>query len=231
MKPLRIGDITVALPVVLAPLAGYSDLVYRRICRQMGCGYCTAEMVLDRCVTMPHRRQPAILATAEDDHPLAGQLIGNDPAELARAGEALCRRRFDVVDLNFACPVNKAMKRNRGGRLMNQPALAVEIVRAVVEACDRPVTLKVRQKFANDDSEEDFWRIAEGAYRAGAAAVTVHARSVRQKYTGQADWDFLKRVKDAFPDWVVIGSGDVWTPSDALEMLRSTGVDAAAVAL
>ena len=233
IKPFRIGDVAIGLPVVLAPLAGYSDLAFRTICRQMGCDYCTAEMVLDRCVTMRSKQRPAILATGDGDHPVGGQLIGNDPAEMSRAGESLCRRGFDVVDLNFACPVNKAMKRSRGGRLMNQPDLTVEIVRAVVAACDRPVTLKVRQKFFDEpglDSEEHFWKIAAGARQAGAAGITVHARSVEQKYTGQADWDFLRRVKARFPDWVVIGSGDVWTPHDALRMLSETGVDAAAVA-
>jgi tRNA-dihydrouridine synthase B len=199
----------------------------------MGCEYCTAEMVLDRCVTMRSKRTPAILATSPGDHPVAGQLIGNDPAEMARAGTALCQRGFDVIDLNFACPVNKAMKRSRGGRIMNQPDLAIEIVRAVVAACDRPVTLKVRQKFLDEPGrggEESFWQIAEGAYRAGAGGITVHARSVWQKYTGLADWGFLKRVKAAFPSWTVIGSGDVWTAHDALGMLGETGVDAVAVA-
>lgn len=230
IKPFRIGSLTIDLPVVLAPLAGYSDRAFRCLCRRMGCEYCTSEMVLDRCVTARSRRLPAILAMCDEDHPVGGQLIGNDPATMAKAARSLCERGFDVVDLNFACPVNKAMKRSRGGRMMNTPALVVEIVRAVVAASDRPVTLKVRQKFADADTEENFWQLASGARQAGAKAIIVHARSVEQKYTGRADWNFLKRVKEKFPGWTVIGSGDVLTPADALRMLSETGVDAAAVA-
>ncbi len=187
-------------------------------------------MVLDRCVTVKSRRLPAILAMCEGDHPVGGQLIGNDPATMATAARSLCERGFDVVDLNFACPVNKAMKRSRGGRMMAEPRAVVEIVKAVVAASDRPVTLKVRQKFADADSEENFWHLADGAQQAGAAAITVHARSVEQKYTGAADWDFLRRVKEKFPDWTIIGSGDVLSPADSLRMLAETGVDAAVVA-
>lgn len=230
IKPFRIGDLRISLPVVLAPLAGYSDRAFRCLCRQMGCGYCTSEMVLDRCVTVRSRRLPTILAMCESDHPVGGQLIGNDPETMATAARTLCEKGFDVVDLNFACPVNKAMKRSRGGRMMDKPREVVEIVRAVVAASDRPVTLKVRQKFADADGEENFWHLAQGARDAGAAAITVHARSVEQKYMGEADWDFLKRVKEKFLDWTVIGSGDVLSPAAALRMLGETGVDAAAVA-
>ncbi|MCD4826131.1 MAG: tRNA-dihydrouridine synthase [Phycisphaerae bacterium] len=230
LKPFRIGDIEIDFPVVLAPLAGYSDLPYRRLCRRLGAPYCTTEMMLDRCVAIQSRQQMALIATDEDDHPVAGQLIGNDPAVMAEAARLLADKGFDVIDLNFACPVNKAMRRKRGGFLMSKPHLAVEITRAVVEAVDRPVTIKVRQRFADDDSEENFWILAEGARQAGAVAVTVHARSVAQKYQGVADWDFLKRAKAGLADWTVIGSGDCLRPQDALAMLEQTGVDAAAVA-
>ncbi len=230
IKPLRIGELEIGLPVVLAPLAGYSDRAFRCLCRRMGCEYCTSEMVLDRCVTARRRKPPAILAINEADHPVGGQLIGNDPETMATGARAICAMGFDVVDLNFACPVNKAMKRSRGGRMMDEPKQVVKIVKAVVDVCDRPVTLKVRQKFADADTEENFWYLAEGARDAGAAAITVHARSVEQKYMGTADWDFLKRVKEKFPDWTVIGSGDVLSPADALRMITETGVDASAVA-
>jgi nifR3 family TIM-barrel protein len=230
VRPFRIGNIEIDFPVVLAPLAGYSDLPYRRLCRQLGAPYCTTEMMLDRCVAILGRQQRALMASDENDHPLAGQLIGNDPAEMAAAACVLAEKGFDVIDLNFACPVNKALRRRRGGYLMRQPTLAVEITRAVVAAVDKPVTLKVRQRFAHDGSEDNFWQLSEGARQAGAAAITVHARSVAQKYTGTADWDFLKRVKREFDDWTVIGSGDVLTPADAMDMLAETGVDAVAAA-
>lgn len=219
--------------MVLAPLAGYSDLVFRRLCRRRGCPYSTTEMMLDRCVSIRGKQQVTLVATDDDDHPTAGQLVGNEPDVMAAGARELCAKGFDVIDLNFACPVNKALRRRRGGYLMGDPARVVEIVRAVVEVgreYDKPVTLKVRQRNKNDDDEGNFWSLAEGAREAGAAGVTVHARSVEQKYAGPADWDFLRRVKEHFSDWVVIGSGDVLTPADALRMLRDTGVNAVAVA-
>ncbi|MBN1553794.1 MAG: tRNA-dihydrouridine synthase [Phycisphaerae bacterium] len=229
----RIGPIEISSPAVLAPLAGYSDLVFRRLCRRMGCPYCTTEMMLDRCVSINGKQQVTLVATDRDDHPVAGQLVGNQPDVMAAGARQLCAKGFDVIDLNFACPVNKALRRRRGGYLMSDPILVVEIVQAVVEVGkenDKPVTLKVRQRNKNTDDEGNFFTIAQGAYEAGASAITVHARSVEQKYAGPADWDFLRRVKEHFADWVVIGSGDVLTPESALAMVRETGVDAAAVA-
>lgn len=224
LKPFQIGPIRVAMPVVLAPLAGYSDLAYRGLCRRFGAGYCTTEMILDRSVTARRRRPNPLLASEPGDHPCAAQLIGNDPAEMARAAAALEAMGFDAIDLNFACPVNKAIRRKRGGQLMSDPARAVEVSRAVIDAVALPVTVKVRQRYAVDDDEQNFWALAEGARQAGAAALAVHGRSVEQKYRGQADWDILRRAAEAWPDWTILGSGDVLCPADALAMLEQTGV-------
>ena len=230
LKPFRIGQVTVQFPVVLASLAGYTDLPYRRICRRLGAEYCATEMLLDKSVLARGKLQHRLLQIGGDEHPIAGQLIGNDPATMAQAAALLGRTGFDVVDLNFACPVRKALARRRGGYLMQQPDLALEIVRAVVAAAGRPVTLKLRRNFRTADGDDNFWRIAEGAFEEGAAAVCVHARSVEQKYAGGADWGFLAAVKHRFPDRTIIGSGDVHDPPDALAMLERTGVDAVAVA-
>ena len=238
VRPFRIGPVEIDFPVVLAPLAGYSDLAFRRLCRRRGCPYCTTEMMLDRSVRINGRQQAALIASDDADHPIAAQLIGADPEVMAGAAVSLCGRGFDVVDLNFACPVNKAMKRRRGGWLMSEPAQVVAIVAAVVEACrgqgpdgaDVPVTLKVRQTFAAGDDESAYFRIADGARAAGAAGITVHGRSVEQKYRGEADWDFLRRARAHQGDWLVMGSGDVHSPADALALLRETGCDAAVAA-
>jgi tRNA-dihydrouridine synthase B len=224
LKPFRIGPVCVDLPVVLAPLAGYSDLAYRGLCRRFGVGYCTTEMILDRSVTARRRKPNPLLASEPGDHPCAAQLIGNDPDEMARAAVALEAMGFDAVDLNFACPVNKAIRRKRGGQLMSDPARAVEVTEAVIAAVDLPVTVKVRQRYALADGEGNFWTLAAGARAAGAAALAVHGRSVEQKYRGQADWEFLRRVAGEFADWTVLGSGDVLTSADALAMLEQTGV-------
>lgn len=230
LKPFRIGSIKISHPVVLAPLAGYSDLPFRLICRRFGVRYCTTEMMLDRMVLVCGKLHHRMMAMTDDDHPLAGQLIGNDPDEMARAAETLCEHGFDVIDLNFACPVHKALKRRRGGHMMGQPEAVGKIVRAVIKASDKPVTLKVRQKLDVDDDEAAFWEIAQQAFSAGVAAITIHARSVQAKYSGHADWDFLARVKQQFDDRTIIGSGDVTSPHKAIELIRHARLDAVVAA-
>ncbi|MDY6913248.1 MAG: tRNA-dihydrouridine synthase [Planctomycetota bacterium] len=227
LNSFSIGNVQIDFPIVLAPLAGYTDLPYRLICRGFGAPYCTTEMMLDRQMFLAGKLRRRLVRLTDADHPIAGQLIGNEPDTMARAAKVLCEMGFDVVDLNFACPVRKALARRRGGYLMSRPKQAGEIVRAVVAASERPVTLKLRRSFKQFD--EAFWDIAESAFDAGAAAITVHARSVEAKYGGSADWNFLAEVKRRFAGQTIIGSGDVLTPSDALRMLEQTGVNAAAV--
>lgn len=225
LKPLRIGDLRIEFPVTLAALAGYTDLPYRLACRELGAHCCATEMMLDRLLLHRGKHLRWMLARDEADRPLVGQLLGSDPETMAAAAGKLCREGFDVVDLNFACPVKKALKRRRGGHFLRAPEYAVAVTRAVLGAAERPVTLKLRRRFAEADSDDAFWRIAEAAFDAGAAAICVHARSVEAKYTGRADWGFLAEVKDRFPDRTVLGSGDVLRPDDALAMFRETGVD------
>lgn len=227
LKPLRIGPLEIEFPVVLAALASYSDLPYRLICRSLGAPYCATEAMLDRQMLLDGKLRDRLVRIDAADHPIAGQLMGNDPAVMAQAAAVLGGMGFDVIDLNFACPVKKVVAKKRGGYLLGQPDLALEIVRAVIEAVpDRPVTLKLRRTFREtDETNAAFRRIARGAFEAGAAAVAVHARSVDQKYRGQADWDFIARVKREFPDRTIIGSGDIHTALDALRMIEQTGVD------
>jgi tRNA-dihydrouridine synthase B len=231
-KPLRIGTISIDFPVVLAALAGYTDLPYRLICRSCSVPYTATEAMLDAQVLLEGKLRKRLIRLDSTDHPIAGQIMGKDPETMARAATVLGKMGFDVVDLNFACPVRKVISRNRGGAMMRDPELALAIVRAVIEAVpDRPVTLKLRRAFPEADEKRDaFWTIARGAFEAGAAAICVHGRSVEQKYRGRADWDFLAQVKGEFPGRTVIGSGDVHAPADALRMIDETGVDGVAAA-
>jgi len=224
---LRIGGIELDFPVVLAALAGYSDAPYRLICRSCGAPYAATEVMLDKQVVLEGKLQRRLMTIDPADHPLAGQLMGNDPEVMARAAVVLRDKGFDVIDLNFACPVKKVLARKRGGFLLTQAELTLDIVRTVIAAVpDRPVTLKVRRSFHEKDRVcEAFWKISRGAFAAGAAAIAVHGRSVDQKYQGKDDRDFLKRVKAEFSDRTIIGSGDVLSPADALKMLEETGVD------
>ena len=226
------GSFSLDFPFILAALAGYSDPPFRRLCAELGAPYTLTEVILDAFLVRGGRFRRR-LVRAEDDHRLVGgQIMGNDPASMARAAVILSDLRYDVIDLNFACPVRKVLARGRGGALMKLPPLALEIVRAVRAAVpDRPLTLKLRRSFEEADAAGTaFWPIAEGAFAAGVDAICVHARSVEHKYSGKADWAFLAKVKQAFPDRTVIGSGDVHSAADALRMLAETGVDGVAVA-
>lgn len=226
VKPLRIGKIEIDFPVFLAALAGYSDLPYRLICRSCGSAYALTEAMLDRQMLLEGKLRRRLVKLSPEDHPVGGQIMGNDPSVMAQSARVLCEMGFDVIDLNFACPVRKVLSRRRGGFMMGQPAKVLDVVRAVVDAVDRPVTLKLRRAFEESDTTyEAFWQMARGAFDAGVAAICVHARSVSQKYTGQADWSFLKAVKKEFPDRVIIGSGDVHSAADAIAMMQQTGVD------
>ena len=225
-KPLRIGDIELSAPVGLASLAGYTDLPYRLLCRELGAPYCATEMMLDRQLLLPGKLRRRLVHTHAADHPVAGQIIGNDPEVMAAAAGELCNSGFDVVDINFACPARKVLSRRRGGYLLKQPDLAGRIVRAVVAAAARPVTVKLRAGFeAAQAGGKSFWQIVEAAFEAGAAALCVHARSVEQRYTGSADWDLIAEVKRRCGGKTIIGSGDVADPAAAVAMIEQTGAD------
>ncbi len=232
MNPLKIGGLTIDFPVVLAALAGYSDLPYRTICRSLGAPFATTEVMLDRFLLHESKLRRFILKSNEEDHPVGGQFMGSDPVLMARAARVVRDLGFDVVDLNFACPIRKVVNRKRGGFLMTQPATVLEIVHRVREAVpDRPLMLKLRRSFALDETEaEAFWTISQGAFDAGVDALCVHARAVAQQYAGKADWNFLAAVKRAFPARTIIGSGDASTAAEALRMIAETGVDGVAAA-
>jgi tRNA-dihydrouridine synthase B len=223
----RIGAVPIDFEVGLGALAGYSDLPYRLICRSLGAPYCVTEAMLDRQILLEGKLRKRLIRLDPADHPVAGQIMGVEPETMAEAARSLDAMGFDIIDLNFACPVRKVVSHKRGGALMNDPARALATVAAVIAAVPgRPVTLKLRRSFRDDDrTHEAFWAIARGAFEMGLAAIAVHARSVEQKYTGRADWDFLGAVKREFPDRTILGSGDVTSPAEALRMMTETGVD------
>jgi len=225
-KPLRIGPIELSCPAVLAALAGYSDVTYRLICRQFGAAFCSTEVTLDTSINLSPKLRRKLIQTHPDDHPMAGQIMGCRPDTMAAAARHLVEMGCDVVDLNFACPVRKVIRRGRGGHMMREPETAVAVVRAVKTAVEAPVTVKLRRSFSQDDAAHDaFWRIAEAAFDAGVSAICVHSRSVEARYAGPADWEFLTEVKRRFPDRTVLGSGDLHTAADGVRMLGQTGVD------
>ena len=228
-----IGSVEIAHPFTLAALSGHSDAPMRRLCRRYGAAYAVNEVVLDRCVTHEGPWQKRLLAVPADDHPLGGQLMGSDPADFGPAADRLVRLGYDVIDINFGCPVEKVLKRCRGGYLLGEPDTALAIVRAVCDAVAgrAPVTVKLRRGL--DDSAESrrrFDRVLDGVLELGVAAVTLHARTVAQRYTGAADWRFLAEIRRRVGDRTLIGGGDLLTAEACLAMLRETGADGVAIA-
>lgn len=230
---LTIGRLRLPLPAVQAALSGYSDLAMRTVAREHGAPYALNEVVLDELVLQKGRLQRRILSVPEHDHPVGGQLMGSRPETFGRAARELVRAGYDVVDLNFGCPVNKVLGRRRGGWLLQDPDTALAMVDAVLQAVggDVPVTVKLRR--GSDDSgaaEARFWTILEGAIARGIAAATVHPRTVAQKYQGRSRWPFLQQVKRRVGTFPILGSGDLFSPFDVVAMLRDTGVDGVTVA-
>ncbi len=231
---LSIGSVQLDFPVVQAALSGYSDAPMRRIARRLGAPYALHEVVLDKIVTQPGKLQREILTLAPDDHPVGGQLMGAEPTQFAAAAALMAGAGYDVIDINFGCPVRKVLGRCRGGFHLSQPATAIEIVRAVRAAvpAKTPVTLKMRRGL--DDSAESarkFFEILDAALELGVAAVTVHGRTVEQRYVGPSRWDFLAQVRrHVGDDFTLLGSGDLFTAEDCLRMIAETGVNGVTVA-
>jgi nifR3 family TIM-barrel protein len=232
---LSIGSLQLDFPVVQAALSGYSDMPMRLIARRLGAPYTICEVMLDKFIVelKPRRRNRHFLHVAEEEHPTGGQLMGADPAEFAPAARRLVEHGFDVIDINFGCPVKKVLGRCRGGYHLSQPAVALEIVRSVREAVPprTPVTVKMRRGIDDStESREKFFEIFDGAYALGVAAITVHGRTVQQRYVGPSRWEFLRELKVYAGERTVLGSGDLFNAQACLDMMRYTGVDGVTVA-
>ena len=228
--PFRIGDVPIDFPVVQAALSGYSDWPMRVIARRLGAGYTLGEVLLDRFIVQVSQGSKArrYIHTTNEEHPVGAQLMGAEPAEFAPAALKLAEAGFDVIDLNFGCPVKKVLGRCRGGFLLSTPDAALEIVGRVRDALPPHIPLTVKMRRGMDDSQasrDNFYAIFDGAFRLGAAAITVHGRTVRQRYDGPSNWDFLREVKQHAGARIVLGSGDLFTAQDCLRMLVETGVD------
>lgn len=225
-RPCRIGAFFLAIPAMQAGLAGYSDMAMRVVARRRGCPYAVTEALLDRVLLAGGRGREKGSVLCPEDHPVAGQLLGSHAHEMAAAARILLDCGFDVIDLNFACPVRKVMGRCRGGYLLGEPAEAIEMMQRVRDVVPGPLTMKLRRAVDESSAAADnFQRIFEKALELEFAAVAVHGRTVQQKYTGLADWTFLRKLKSRYPQATIFGSGDVFTAEDAMRMLMQTGVD------
>jgi len=222
-----IGSIRLNQPFCQAGLAGYSDRAMRQVARRRGCPYAVTEALLDVTLCNGGQGLRNSLDIDDQDHPVAGQIIGSDPSTMARSAAILAQAGYDVIDLNFACPVKKIKNKARGGHMLMDVARGLSILRAVRDAVpSSPITLSLRRGFDDSaESKDRFFEIFDAAWEIGVAAIRVHGRTVQQKYLGAALWDFLTQLKRAYPARTILGSGDVFTAHDAVRMLRQTGVD------
>ena len=219
---MQIGNIKLDAPLVLAPMAGITDLPFRVICRRLGCGMTVSEMVSAKGLLYKNVKTTEMLRIEDSERPTAIQLFGSVPAELAEAAQMVEASGADIIDFNMGCPVPKIVNNGEGSALMKNPQLAYEVLAAMVAAVKIPVTVKFRAGW--NDKHRNAVEIALAAERAGVAAVAVHGRTRQQFYEGKADWGIIREVKQAVKV-PVFGNGDIFTVADGLRMLAETGVD------
>lgn len=222
LKPLTIGSVTLPNNIILAPMAGVTDLPFRLLCSEQGAGLTGMEMVSAKAIWYQNKNTESLLEIHPDEGAVSLQLFGSDPKIVSEMAKRIEERPFSVLDINMGCPVPKVVNNGEGSALMQRPKLAGEIIAATVKAIDKPVTVKIRKGF--DEAHVNAVEIARIAEDAGAAAVAVHGRTREQYYAGEADWEIIQRVKEAV-SIPVIGNGDVTNGTDARRMMEATGCD------
>ncbi|QMS84914.1 tRNA dihydrouridine synthase DusB [Candidatus Xianfuyuplasma coldseepsis] len=220
----KIADIELQNRVVIAPMAGVSNIAFRTIMKEFGAGLIYAEMVSDKALTFGNKKTVKMIEVVDEERPLTMQVFGGDLETIVEGAKIIDQHsNCDIIDLNMGCPVNKVIKSDAGAKLLLDPQKIYTIVKAVVEAVEKPVTVKMRIGW--DKNTIYAVEIAQICEKAGAKAIAVHARTRKQMYSGKADWSYIKQIKDAV-DIPVIGNGDITTPEDAKRMLEETGCDA-----
>ncbi|MCD7885470.1 MAG: tRNA dihydrouridine synthase DusB [Lachnospiraceae bacterium] len=219
---MKIGSVSLENNIILAPMAGVTDLPFRLLCREQGAGLVCTEMVSAKAIYYHNKNTDVLMAISPEEHPVSVQLFGSDPDIISEMAAAIEEQPFDILDFNMGCPVPKVTKNGEGSALMREPKLVEKIITKTVRRIHKPMTVKIRKGFTEDEiNAVEIARIAEAS---GAAAIAVHGRTREQYYTGKADWDIIRQVKEAVKI-PVIGNGDVDSAQAAKRMLDETGCD------
>ena len=219
---MKIGTVELPNNLILAPMAGVSDLPFRLLCRECGAGMTVMEMISAKAIMYKNRNTEELMRTVPEERPVSLQLFGSDPEIVSEIAQQIEERPFDILDFNMGCPVPKVVKNGEGSALMREPERAAEIVRQTVKRIRKPMTVKIRKGF--NDAEVNAVEVAKRLEDAGAAAITVHGRTREQYYSGKADWHIIRQVREAV-SIPVIGNGDVTGPESARAMAEQTGCD------